>query len=165
MKSQRWQDLDRLFHSALERPPEKRAGFLAEACGTDEAVRREVEALIAAHERSGEFLDAPAFEVTSSTLRLDRFSPLVNRTVGHYKILDTLGAGGMGEVYLAQDTRLGRKIALKLLPPEFTIDPNRLQRFEQEARAASALSHPNVCRFPDCDSSALDDRTETTPSR
>ena len=145
MTSQRWQDLDRLFHSALERPPEERARFLAEACGSDEAVRQKVEALIAAHEQSGEFLDAPAFEVAGSTLRLDRPSPLVNRTIGHYKILDTLGAGGMGEVYLAQDTRLGRKIALKLLPPEFTIDAERVQRFEQEARAASALSHPNVC--------------------
>ncbi|HJU93566.1 MAG TPA: protein kinase [Pyrinomonadaceae bacterium] len=145
MTSQRWQDLDRLFHSALERPPEERARFLAEACGSDEAVRQKVEALIAAHEQSGEFLDAPALEVAGSTLRLDRPSPLVNRTIGHYKILDTLGAGGMGEVYLAQDTRLGRKIALKLLPPEFTIDAERVQRFEQEARAASALSHPNVC--------------------
>ena len=145
MTSQRWQDLDRLFHSALERPPEERAGFLAEACGTDEAVRQKVEALIAAHEQIGEFLDAPAFEVTGSKLTLEQPSPLANRILGHYKILATLGAGGMGEVYLAQDTRLGRKIALKLLPPEFTIDAERLQRFEQEARAASALSHPNVC--------------------
>jgi eukaryotic-like serine/threonine-protein kinase len=129
-----WQDLDRLFHSALERPPEERAGFLAEACVTDE-VRREVEALIAAHEQSGEFLDAPAFEVAGSKLTLELKSPLVDRIFGHYKILGTLGVGGMGEVYLAQDTRLGRKIALKLLPPEFTIDADRVQRFEQEAPA------------------------------
>ena len=145
MTSQRWQDLDRLFHSALERPPEERAGFLAEACGTDEVMRRKVEALVAAHEQSGEFLDAPAFEVASSKLTLEQPGSLVNRILGHYKILGTLGAGGMGQVYLAQDTRLGRKIALKLLPPEFTIDAKRVQRFEQEARAASALSHPNVC--------------------
>ena len=108
-------------------------------------MRQKVEALIAAHEQSGEFLDAPAFEVAGSKLTVDRPSPLVNRILGHYKILGTLGVGGMGEVYLAQDTRLGRKIALKLLPPEFTIDAERVQRFEQEARAASALSHPNVC--------------------
>jgi eukaryotic-like serine/threonine-protein kinase len=143
MTTQRWQDLDRLFHSALERPPDERARFLAEACGTDEAVRQKVEALVAAHEQSGEFLEAPAYEVAGSTLELK--SPLVDRILSHYKILDTLGVGGMGEVYLAQDTRLGRKIALKLLPPEFTIDEERVQRFEQEARAASALSHPNVC--------------------
>ena len=137
--------MDRLFHSALERPPEERARFLAEACGSDEAVRQKVEALIAAHEESGEFLDAPAFEASGAKLALDRPSPLVNGILGHYKILGTLGMGGMGEVYLAQDARLGRKIALKLLPPEFTIDGERVQRFEQEARAASALSHPNVC--------------------
>ena len=145
MTSQRWQDVDRLFHSALKRPPEERAAFLAKACGTDEAVRQKVEALIAAHEQSGEFLDTPAFEVATSKLPLDRADSLVNRIVGHYKILGALGAGGMGEVYLAQDTRLGRKIALKVLPREFTTDADRVRRFEQEARAASALSHPNVC--------------------
>jgi serine/threonine-protein kinase len=137
--------MDRLFHSALKRPPEERAAFLAKACGTDEAVRQKVEALIAAHEQSGEFLDTPAFEVATSKLPLDRADSLVNRIVGHYKILGALGAGGMGEVYLAQDTRLGRKIALKVLPREFTTDADRVRRFEQEARAASALSHPNVC--------------------
>jgi Kae1-associated kinase Bud32 len=137
--------VDRLFHSALKRRPEERAAFLAKACGTDEAVRQKVEALIAAHEQSGEFLDTPAFEVATSKLPLDRADSLVNRIVDHYKILGALGAGGMGEVYLAQDTRLGRKIALKVLPREFTTDADRVRRFEQEARAASALSHPNVC--------------------
>ena len=143
MTPEHWQHIDKLFHSALERPREERTAYLAEVCGNDEVLRSEVKALIAAHEQSGEFLDAPAFEVAGSTLELK--NPLVDRILSHYKILGTLGAGGMGEVYLAQDTRLGRKIALKLLPPEFTIDAERVQRFKQEARAASALSHPNVC--------------------
>jgi eukaryotic-like serine/threonine-protein kinase len=77
MTSQHWQDLDRLFHSALERPPEERAGFLAEACGTDESVRQKVEALIAAHEESGEFLETPAFEVAGAKLTLDRADPII----------------------------------------------------------------------------------------
>jgi eukaryotic-like serine/threonine-protein kinase len=145
MTPERWQHIDRLFQSALERTPEERAGFLKEACAGDDSVRAEVESLISAHERSGEFLDAPAYEGTTIKLANDLARLAVGQTVGHYKILGTLGAGGMGEVYLAQDTRLGRKIAVKLLPREFTKDVDRLRRFEQEARAASALSHPNVC--------------------
>nr|MBA2525006.1 serine/threonine protein kinase [Pyrinomonadaceae bacterium] len=145
MTPERWQHIDKLFHLVLGRPPEERAGFLSEACAGDEAVCAEVEALIKAHEQSGEFLDAPAYEVTSGTLASGSRQQAVGEILGHYKILGTLGIGGMGEVYLAQDTRLGRKIALKLLPYEFTQEPDRMRRFEQEAQAASALSHPNVC--------------------
>jgi serine/threonine protein kinase/Tfp pilus assembly protein PilF len=144
MTSQRWQHLDRLFHSALERLPEERAGFLAEACGTDEAMRQKVEALIAAHEQSGEFLDAPAFEVAGSKLTLELKNPLVNRILGHYKILGMLGAGGMGEVYLAEDRKLDRRVAIKILNEQFSSDEANLQRFISEAKAASALNHPNI---------------------
>src|SRR5712691_7521435 len=144
MTPERWQHIDRLFHSALERVPEERASFLTEACGDDESVRSDVEALIAAHEQSGEFLDAPAYEIASGKLANDSAELAVGEALGHYKILGTLGTGGMGEVYLAQDSRLGRKVALKLLSATFTGDPERLRRFEQEARAASALNHPNI---------------------
>src|SRR6266436_2115161 len=100
MTSERWQHIDRLFHSALERPREERARLLAEACAGDDSLRSEVEALIAAHERSGEFLDAPAYEVATARLRNDLAMLAVGDTLGHYKILGTLGLGGMGEVYL-----------------------------------------------------------------
>jgi serine/threonine protein kinase/Tol biopolymer transport system component len=145
MATARWQHIDNLFHSALAQPHEERAGFLSEACAGDESLRAEVEALIAAHERSGEFLDAPAYEIARRKFADESAALGVGETVSHYKILGMLGTGGMGQVYLAQDARLGRKIALKLLPSEFTQDADRVRRFEQEARAASALSHPNVC--------------------
>ena len=144
-KADRWQTIDRLFHSTLACAPEKRAGFLSQACGDDEALRVEVESLLRAHEQDGSFLDLPAYEVAADFLA-DAFGGLfAGQQIGPYKIISPLAAGGMGEVYLAQDSRLGRKIALKLLPPDFAKDQHRVRRFAQEARAASALNHPNVC--------------------
>jgi eukaryotic-like serine/threonine-protein kinase len=145
IKADRWQTIDRLFHSTLECAPEKRAGFLGQACGDDHALRTEVESLLRAHEQDGSFLDLPAYEVAADFLA-DAFGGLLaGQQIGPYKIISPLAAGGMGEVYLAQDSRLGRKIALKLLPPDFAKDQHRVRRFAQEARAASALNHPNVC--------------------
>jgi len=145
IKADRWQTIDRLFHSTLECAPEKRAGFLSQACGDDHALRTEVESLLRAHEQDGSFLDLPAYEVAADFLA-DAFGGLLaGQQIGPYKIISPLAAGGMGEVYLAQDSRLGRKIALKLLPPDFAKDQHRVRRFAQEARAASALNHPNVC--------------------
>src|SRR5713226_2993666 len=145
IKADRWQQIGRLFHSTLACAPEKRAGFLSQACGEDEALRVEVESLLGAHEQDGSFLDLPAYEVAADFLA-DAFGRLfAGQQIGPYKIISPLAAGGMGEVYLAQDTRLGRKIALKLLPPDFAKDQHRIRRFAQEARAASALNHPNVC--------------------
>src|SRR5256886_2987691 len=148
MKPESWQQLDRLFHLALERAPEERATFLDQACAGDQQLRREVEALIAAHERAGSFIEKPAVEVEAWSLANQRGDAgnesMLGKTVGRYRVLAPLGAGGMGEVYLAQDTVLGRKVALKLLPAYFTKDPERLRRFEQEARSASALNHPNI---------------------
>src|SRR5438552_2319115 len=145
MNADRWQTIDRLFHSTLSCAQEKRAGFLSQACGDDEALRVEVESLLRAHEQDGSFLDLPAYEVAADFLA-DAFGGLfAGQQIGPYKIISPLAAGGMGEVYLAQDSRLGRKIALKLLPPDFAKDQHRVRRFAQEARAASALNHPNVC--------------------
>jgi serine/threonine protein kinase/Tol biopolymer transport system component len=145
MTADRWQDIDRLFHSTLECAPEKRASFLSQACGDDHDLRTEVESLLRAHEQDGSFLDLPAYEVAADFLA-DAFGGLLaGQQIGPYKIISPLATGGMGEVYLAQDTRLGRKIALKLLPPDFAKDQHRVRRFAQEARAASTLNHPNVC--------------------
>ena len=116
IKADRWQTIDRLFHATLECAPEKRAGFLSQACGDDQALRAEVDSLLRAHEQDGSFLDLPAYEVAADFLA-DAFGGLLaGQQIGPYKIISPLASGGMGEVYLAQDSRLGRKIALKLLP-------------------------------------------------
>src|SRR5882724_6327485 len=145
MTPERWQQVKELFNSALERGSNHRALFLDEACAGDPLLRREVESLIASHERTGSFIDSPAYELGAELLTEDQAEKLVGQRIAHYEIVALLGSGGMGEVYLAHDTRLGRQIALKLLPDNFTTDKDRLRRFEQEAHAASTLSHPNVC--------------------
>ncbi len=144
MKPERWQQIEKLYYAARKRDPGGRAAFLDQACAGDEALRREVESLLASDEQAGDFLSKPALKVAAEEIAGEQTRSLVGQQVGHYRILSLLGAGGMGEVYLAEDARLGRKVALKLLPAEFTQDRERLRRFEQEARAASALNHPNI---------------------
>ncbi|MBA3320331.1 MAG: serine/threonine-protein kinase, partial [Pyrinomonadaceae bacterium] len=145
MRAERWQEIDRLFDAVLEREPAERASYLAAASAGDDELRREVESLLAAYERAGKFIEAPAMEMAAKAAAEggDAFSAL-GREIGPYRVLSLLGAGGMGEVYLAEDTRLNRRVALKLLPAEFTHDAERIRRFEREARAASALNHPNI---------------------
>jgi len=133
-----------LYHSASELAPAERSAFLNEACGGDEALRREVESLLAARERAGDYFAAPAIYVAAGLLAGENYPSLVGRSLSHYQVLSLIGAGGMGEVYLAEDTRLWRKVALKLLPAQFTQDADRARRFEREARAASCLNHPNI---------------------
>ena len=141
MTPERWQRIKPLLHSALEREPSERSAFLAAECSGDEALRKDVESLIASHDQAGEFIESPAFEVMAGSLADDQ---VVGRNLGPYVISARLGAGGMGEVYLAEDTRLGRKVALKMLPASLTTEDERVRRFQQEARAASALNHPNI---------------------
>jgi len=144
MTPERWQQIESVFQAALARDPDERAAFLDEACAGDEALRREVESLLEAHEQAGSFIKAPAVEVAAQMMAEEQANSPVRQTIGPFKIVKRLGAGGMGEVYLAEDTRLGRQVALKLLPDYFTTAQERVRRFQQEARAASALSHPNV---------------------
>jgi RIO-like serine/threonine protein kinase len=147
MNPERWRQLEGLYQAAWERDAAERAAFLDEACVGDEELRREVESLLAAGEQAKEsnaFLNQTALQVAAQALAGDTARSLVGRKIGRYQILSLLGVGGMGEVYLAQDPRLGRKLALKFLPQEFTRDRRQVQRFKQEARAASALNHPNI---------------------
>lgn len=144
MTPERYQRIKEVFHSALERAADERPAFLADACGGDTALLAKVEALIAAAEQPGDFMDAPAYEVAADMLVEKLTGSLEGLRIGHYQIKELLGSGGMGEVYLAKDTRLGRRVALKLLPDYLTDDESRVRRFKQEARAASALNHPNI---------------------
>src|SRR5207253_6931217 len=113
-------------------------------CAGNESLRKEVEALIRAHEEEGSFIDSPAYEVAAGLLADEKSGLNAGRAVDSYEVISLLSVGGMGEVYLAQDRKLRRKVALKLLPASFTKDVDRLRRFEQEARAASSLNHPNI---------------------
>jgi eukaryotic-like serine/threonine-protein kinase len=144
MTPERWQQIEGLFQSALACGADERASFLRAACAGDESLRAEVEGLLKSHDDAGSFINAPAFSVAAEQLAGERAQVLVGLTVGHYKILELIDTGGMGEVYLAEDINLGRKAALKLLPATFTRDETRVRRFRQEARAASALNHPNI---------------------
>src|SRR5262245_37898305 len=145
----RWTTVKQLHQAALERDPADRAAFLADACGADKALRLEVESLLAYEVGASSFMEAPALNLAAKTLR-ERFgAPLVGQTLSHYHVESLLGAGGMGEVYLARDPRLERQVALKILPPDLALDADRMERFSREAKAASALNHPNVATIYD----------------
>lgn len=144
MNPERWQRIESLCQGALELDPRERTAFLERECAEDASLRREVEELLQHHGTAGHFIDSPAEEVVAKLIVGDRKRSWIGRRIRHYQVESLLGAGGMGEVYLAQDTVLGRNVALKLLPEQFTQDPERVRRFEKEARAASALNHPNI---------------------
>src|SRR5213080_829739 len=144
MKAERGKQVNDLFQSAVERAPGERAAFLHEACHGDEGLRREVDSLLTSYERAENFIELPAFEVAPELVTNDRADAVVGNVFGHYRIESLIGVGGMGEVYLARDERLGRKAALKLLPDTLTTDETQLSRFKNEARSASALNHPNI---------------------
>jgi len=141
---ERWEQIDQLFHSALEREASERAAFLAQACKGDDSLRQEVESLIGSHEQSESFIEKPAGDIAADLLASRAARLIAGQSIGHYQIVSLLGEGGMGEVYLVQDSRLGRQVALKRLPAQFTLDADRVHRFKQEARTVSALNHPNI---------------------
>ncbi|MGH9833999.1 MAG: protein kinase domain-containing protein [Blastocatellia bacterium] len=144
MTPDRWKKLDALFHEALGFQGEARGAHLAKVCGADEQLRAEAEKLIAAHERESSFIDSPILAEAAELSVDDRREFLVGRCIGHYQVISLLGRGGMGEVFLAEDSKLNRKVALKVLPAAFTQNPDRVRRFEREAKAASATNHPNI---------------------
>src|SRR6476620_11566888 len=144
MEPELWQRITDLFDEAMTRGPKERIAFLEEACAGDRDLRKQVERLIKSHEKSSDFLESSAFAVAPELLTDDRASASAGELIGHYRIESLIGIGGMGEVYLGRGERLGRKVALKLLPERLTADETQLSRFKTEARAASALNHPNI---------------------
>jgi hypothetical protein len=139
----RWREINSLFHELLDLPAVERAGRLAAVATQDAEMAREVRSLLASHERTDGFLDGPVWAAAPELLH-DEPSSLVGRQIGVYRIVEEIGRGGMGVVYAAEDQRLGRMVAIKALPPEYTRDPARRARLTREARAAAALSHPAI---------------------
>ena len=141
-----WENLKELFHAALALPQQERAAYLEQACNGDIALRQAVDSLLKSHEETDNFVDAPAYQVAADML-VDEAELKPGQTVAHYRILSRLGEGGMGTVYLGEDTKLRRKVAVKVLPPDLAADKDRIRRFEQEAQAAAALNHPNIAHI------------------
>src|SRR5881296_659279 len=136
--------IEEIFRAALDQEPDQISAFLDTACQGDELLRRKVEALVASHQRPGSFIETSAVGLATKIMQNGQADLLVGRTIGHYKLSESIGTGGMGDVYLATDVTAGRKAALKLLPTRFTADTERLKRFQQEAHALVGLNHPNI---------------------
>lgn len=144
MRSEDYNRIEELFHAALEEPQTARAAFLRRVCGADEELCREVESLLSFDDRASRFIEEPPGELAAALLSEEHHSR-IGQTLGHYQILSSLGSGGMEEVYLADDQKLGRKVALKVMRPESTADSRAKKRLLREAQAAAKLDHPNIC--------------------
>jgi eukaryotic-like serine/threonine-protein kinase len=144
MTQEEWKQIDELLQAALNEAPGDRAAFLDRVCAGNEVMRREVESLLGHDDQAKSFLEQPPGEVAAELLTSGTSRFLSGQLLNHYRIVEFLGAGGMGEVYLARDTKLDRPVAIKVLAGPFTSDSDKVRRFEQEARAASALNHPNI---------------------
>ena len=149
MKPERWRQIDAVLQEALARSPGERESFLERACGDDTELRQEVELLLSADRRAGDFIEAPAVEAAAELLAGPLTGIPEGAYVSRYRVLSRVGVGGMGEVYRAEDTLLGRTVALKLLPESLTADARLRARFLREARLASAMDHPNICTIHD----------------
>jgi serine/threonine protein kinase len=154
MTPERWREIERLYHAALERSAEERAAFLAEACGNDEALRRELDSLLEYQNRAGDFIETPAGDgrLATAVRQLEASSTpgrFIGRVFGSYEVKALIAAGGMGEVYRAVDPRLNRTVAIKTLHEHWSNDPQRIERFKREARIISSLNHPHICTLHD----------------
>jgi len=144
MPAERSDRIEELYHAARQREPAERASFLEKACSGDEGLRREIESLLAQDTGVRSFLETPPLEVVRKISGEDASQSMIGRQIGSYSILCLLAKGGMGEVYCARDTKLGRDVALKILPTDFACDPERLARFRREARLLASLNHPHI---------------------
>jgi serine/threonine protein kinase/Tfp pilus assembly protein PilF len=145
MTPERWKQIDELLEEALERPATERAAFLDWACAGDDELRGELESLLTSDRQAETFIESPPETMAAAVFTQEQPKHRSGERIAHYEILEEIGSGGMGDVYLATDTGLGRKVALKFLPPSFTADTQLRARFLREAQLASSLDHPNVC--------------------
>ncbi|MEA2274863.1 MAG: eukaryotic-like serine/threonine-protein kinase, partial [Solirubrobacteraceae bacterium] len=144
MPDTKWQDVRQIFDAALRRRPEERRGFINQACGDDKTLRAEVESLLSSIDSAESFMETPAVAKVAHMIEVETKKLETGKCFGHYEVINQIGVGGMGEVYLARDRKLDRKVAIKILNQEFSQDKSNLQRFVSEAKAASALNHPNI---------------------
>src|SRR5262245_31517528 len=144
MNPELWQELDELFNASFALNAEERGAFIEENCRDKPNLRRDLEELLAHHDRAGDFIEAPAYVIEAEAIVEEAPDLLLGRTFGQYRIVRLLGKGGMAVVYLGFDQSMRRDVAVKFLHEELTSDPDKLLRFSQEAQAASALNHPNI---------------------
>ena len=144
MADENWQKVREIFDSALRRKPEERQNYIIEVCGEDKTLLTEVESLLSSLDGAESFMETPAVAKVASVIDAEAKKLERGKCFGHYEIIEQIGAGGMGKVYLAEDKKLDRKVAVKILNEKFSLDESNLNRFIREAKAASALNHPNI---------------------